>query len=142
LATTTGKQRGLPVAGFQGLIMTRQARSLTLILVVSLSLSPVSLGRTRAVTQAPRSFYVFGAAVAPGEYDWREGLTLRQAISLAQGITAKAAATQTVIFRKLPNGKREEIQVDLSAVMNGKVADLSIEADDFIIIPKKRSIPN
>jgi polysaccharide export outer membrane protein len=83
-------------------------------------------------------FFVAGEVVGPGAFPLKEGTTLRQAISLAQGTTFKAALGNTIIFREDQNGKRQEIRVDLAAVMRGKKEDLPIMANDVIIVPNSR----
>lgn len=88
---------------------------------------------------ATKVFYVAGEVVAPGSFQLKEGTTLRQAISLAQGTTFKAALNRGVIFRDEPGtGKRQEIPVDVAAVMNGKKDDLVIFPNDVIIVPNSR----
>lgn len=80
-------------------------------------------------------FFVAGEVREPGSFPLKDGTTLRQAISLAQGTTFKAAAGRGVIYREGPNGQREEIKVDIAAVMNGKKDDIVISANDIIIVP-------
>ena len=85
-------------------------------------------------------FFVAGEVNAPGSFPLKEGTTLRQAISLAQGTTFQAAATRAIIFREeMSSGKRQEIPVDVPAVMNGKKSDVPILANDIIIVPNSRS---
>jgi polysaccharide biosynthesis/export protein len=84
-------------------------------------------------------FYVAGEVHAPGQFQMKEGTTLRQAISLAQGTTFKAALGRAVIYRDDPEtSKRQEIPVDVGAVMNGKKQDMPIYPNDIIIIPNSR----
>jgi len=84
-------------------------------------------------------FFVAGEVHAPGSFPLKEGTTLRQAISLAQGTTFKAATNRGVIFREgSADGKRQEIKVDISEVMGGKKEDIPIVANDIIIIPNSR----
>ena len=84
-------------------------------------------------------FFVSGEVREPGSYTLKDGTTLRQAISLAQGTTFKAAGDRGVIFRENPlTGRREEIKVDIGAVMSGKKDDVSIMANDIIIVPNSR----
>ena len=84
-------------------------------------------------------FFVTGEVREPGSYALKDGTTLRQAISLAQGTTFKAAANRAIIFRENPiSGRREEIKVDIGAVMSGKKEDIPIMANDLIIIPNSR----
>jgi polysaccharide export outer membrane protein len=84
-------------------------------------------------------FFVAGEVIAPGSFPLKEGTTLRQAISLAQGMNFKAAANRGIIFREdAETGKRREIEVDIGAVMSGKKEDLVILSNDVIIVPNSR----
>lgn len=84
-------------------------------------------------------FFVAGEVNQPGEFTLKEGTTLRQALSLAQGTTFEAAASRTIIVREnTSTNKREEISVDLNAVMNTKKSDVAIMANDIIIVPNSR----
>jgi polysaccharide export outer membrane protein len=84
-------------------------------------------------------FFVAGEVRAPGSYPLKEGTSLRQAIALAQGTTIKAASSRGLIIREDPKtGKRQEIKVDIEAVMSGKKEDLPIQAKDYIIIPNSK----
>jgi polysaccharide export outer membrane protein len=84
-------------------------------------------------------FFVAGEVHAPGSFPLKEGTTLRQAISLAQGFSFKAAASRGIIFREQADtGKRLELHVDISAVMNGKKEDVPIQPNDIIIVPNSR----
>lgn len=94
------------------------------------------------IVNIPRAdvFFVAGEVQAPGSFPLKEGTTLRQAISLAQGMTFKARSSDGTIFREEPDsGRRREIKVDISAVMNGKKEDIPILANDVIIIPNSRT---
>ena len=85
-------------------------------------------------------FFIAGEVRAPGSYPLKEGTTLRQAISLAQGTKFNAAAKKTVLFREEPGtGKRTEIKVDISAVMSGKKEDIPLLANDIIVVPNSRA---
>lgn len=84
-------------------------------------------------------FFVAGEVQAPGSFPLKEGTTLRQAISLAQGMNFKAAPGRGLIFREHPEtGKRQELAVDIGAVMGGKQEDQPIFANDVIIVPNSR----
>lgn len=84
-------------------------------------------------------FFVAGEVNAPGAFQIKEGTTLRQAISLAQGTTFKAALSRAVIYRDDPEtNKRQEILVDVGAVMNGKKQDIALYPNDMVIIPNSR----
>src|SRR5882672_1411499 len=80
-------------------------------------------------------FFVAGEVREPGAFPLKEGTTLRQAISLAQGISPKAASSRGVIYRENGSAQRQEIKVDIGAVMSGKKEDLALMANDIVIIP-------
>jgi polysaccharide export outer membrane protein len=84
-------------------------------------------------------FFVAGEVRKPGSFAQIEGTTLRQAISMAEGTTFKAATNRTIIFRESPlTGKHEEIHVDIGAVMKGRQKDVPIFANDIIVVPNSR----
>jgi polysaccharide export outer membrane protein len=84
-------------------------------------------------------FFVAGEVRSPGAFPLKEGTTLRQAISLAQGTTFKAAGSRGVIFREDPaSGKRSEIKVDIDQVMAGKREDIPVLANDIVVVPNSR----
>ena len=83
-------------------------------------------------------FFVAGEVNAPGEFPLKEGTTLRQAISMAQGMKFEAATGRGIIFRDDPSGKREEMRIDIGAVMNGKKQDVAIMPNDIIIVPNSQ----
>jgi polysaccharide export outer membrane protein len=85
-------------------------------------------------------FYVAGEVRAPGSFPLKDGTTLRQAVSLAQGLTFTAAAGRAVIFREdTRRGERIEIPVELDDVMNGKKADIALMENDVVIVPNSRA---
>ncbi len=94
------------------------------------------------IINIPRAdvFFVAGEVLAPGSFVLKDGTTLRQAISLAQGMTFKAKASRGIIFREDPvTGSRQELKVDISAVMDGKAGDMPIYANDVIIVPNSQA---
>jgi polysaccharide biosynthesis/export protein len=81
-------------------------------------------------------FFVAGEVKAPGQFVLSDGTTLRQAIALSQGPTFNAKMGNGTIFRVDPaTGKRQEIPVDIGAVMKGKKDDVAIMANDIVIVP-------
>jgi polysaccharide export outer membrane protein len=94
------------------------------------------------IINIPRAdvFFIAGEVKAPGSFTLKEGTTLRQAVSLAQGLTFNAKASRGVIFREDPiRGARQEIKVDISGVMSGKNEDIPLLANDVVIIPNSRT---
>jgi len=81
-------------------------------------------------------FYVAGEVRAPGQFQYREGMTLRQALTLAQGTYFKSKLKEGKIFREEPlTGNFKEIAVDMSAVMGGGKDDLPIFPNDIVLVP-------
>lgn len=82
-------------------------------------------------------FYVSGEVRSPGQYQYREGMTLRQAITLSQGTYFKAKLDKGIIFREDPmTGKFSEIAVNIGSVINkGGVEDIPIYPNDIILVP-------
>jgi protein involved in polysaccharide export with SLBB domain len=84
-------------------------------------------------------FFVAGEVARPGSFPFKQGMTLRQAIVLAGGVTVNALTKRGVIFRENPTtGKRFEINVDLAAVLGGKSKDVAIQPNDIIAVPSSR----
>ncbi len=93
------------------------------------------------IVHIPQSdvFFVAGEVKTPGSFPLKEGTTVRQAISLAQGTNFEGNLDQSIIFREdLQTGKRQEIKIDVGAIMSGKKEDVAILANDIIIVPNSR----
>ena len=84
-------------------------------------------------------FFVAGEVKSPGSFPLKDGTTLRQAISLAQGTKFEGNADRGVIFREDRSGKRQEIAVNIAAVMSGKKDDIDILPNDIIIVPNSKT---
>jgi polysaccharide export outer membrane protein len=84
-------------------------------------------------------FFVAGEVNAPGSFPLKEGTTLRQAISLAQGTNYKAALDRGIIFRENVDGKRVELRVNIGAIMSGKKEDMTIAANDIIMVTNSKA---
>lgn len=93
------------------------------------------------IVQIPAAdvFFVAGSVNAPGSFALKESTTLRQAISLAQGTTPTASPSNGIIFREDLNGQKREIPVDVGDIMKGKNPDITILANDIIVIPSSQA---
>lgn len=94
------------------------------------------------IVHIPQSdvFFVAGEVKSPGSFPLKEGTTLRQAISLAQGTNFEGKLDQSIIYREdIQTGTRQEIKIDVGAVMTGKKEDVPIMANDIIIIPNSKT---
>lgn len=83
-------------------------------------------------------FYVVGEVNAPGSFPLSDGMTVRQALALSQGVSSNAKAGDSSIMRTDDSGKLQEIKVDLNAVLKNKTPDIVLQANDLIIVPNSR----
>lgn len=88
--------------------------------------------------------YVVGAVNKPGGFTMRpsaRGLTVLQALALAEDTTGTAKKDQTVIIRsdpQAPQGRRQ-IPVQLKKILKGKGEDPVLEAEDILFVPDSAS---
>lgn len=66
---------------------------------------------------AYREFFVNGEVREPGGYPWQPGLTMRQAVSLAGGLTERASQRRMSIIREQDPERRPE-SVDMDSPVN------------------------
>ena len=110
-------------------------------LVLTLLLS--SIWMTSATVNAqhqdrPR-FFVFGAVHKPGQFEFKDGITIRRAMTLCEGSNENADLARAIIFREdQSTGKRKEISLDLAAVLTGRDRDVVLVENDVVFIPKIR----
>jgi polysaccharide biosynthesis/export protein len=92
-------------------------------------------GDTIVVTKAP-IVYVVGDVKLPGGFvvDKSNGLTILQALALAQGATNTAALNSSKLIRKTSDGPKET-PIYLKRILEGKAKDLKLEADDILFVP-------
>jgi polysaccharide biosynthesis/export protein len=84
----------------------------------------------------PEQFYVVGAVLRPGKQEIapRRPLLVSQAIAMAGGLDKTAKSSQGMLLRT-ENGVRQEIRVDVTAILKGKEKDFPVQRDDIIYIP-------
>jgi polysaccharide biosynthesis/export protein len=85
--------------------------------------------------------YVLGEVHKPGGFILgdKEASSALEAISLAEGMLHTAAPAKAVILRPGDDGERQQIPVDLKAIMQGKEHDVPLHADDILIVPDSMS---
>jgi len=83
------------------------------------------------------SFFALGEFNRPGLFPiaGTNHMTLMQAVVVAGGPDSNAALSHARILR-LVDGRREEIDVDLAKLHDGKIADPLIQTDDILFLPK------
>jgi polysaccharide export outer membrane protein len=82
-------------------------------------------GDTIMVPKA-KYFYVFGEVKNPGQFKYEEGITVLKAITIAGGITEKAAGKRTRIVRE-----KAGVRVEIPAL-----ASDTIRPDDIVMVPE------
>ncbi len=84
--------------------------------------------------------YVVGAVTKPGGFvlsNPTEGISVVQAVALAEGFKPMAATHQGLIIRQSTSEQaRREIPVDVAALMKGKEADVILAPNDILYIPE------
>lgn len=96
-------------------------------------------GDVVTVSAAPL-VYVIGAVTKPGGYvlqDTSAGLTILQALAMAEGLKSTAAPKRGVIIRQSPGSSdRQEIPVDINKLLEGKDRGTLLASSDVLFIPE------
>ena len=83
--------------------------------------------------------YVVGAVTKPGGYtmlDPSSGLSVVQAVAMAEGFTSVASTHKGLIVRQSSSVVgRQEIPVDIAELMNGKETDVRLAPNDILFVP-------
>jgi polysaccharide biosynthesis/export protein len=93
-------------------------------------------GDTIVVTKAP-VIYVIGDVHSPGGFsiDKSKGLTVLQALALAQGANSTAKLSSIRIIRHTEQGPKET-SIDLKKILEGKAEDVKLEANEILFVSK------
>lgn len=83
------------------------------------------------------AFYIRGEVVRPGSYFLERGMTVMQAITVAGGLGQFANRKSIQLLRSAKGGKSEKMIINLKAIEDGKRADVSIQPNDLIIVPRR-----
>ena len=85
-----------------------------------------------------QNVFVYGEVKTPGVVQFlsSKGITLLQAIAQAGGTTDYAKKSSVMIKRKdKKTGKEMKIRANLKDIENGRVADITLEEGDVVIVP-------
>jgi polysaccharide export outer membrane protein len=89
---------------------------------------------------AAQVIYVVGAVVKPGGFvmpDPGTGVSVVQALSLAEGFTPTASSHHAIIVRQSTSDSlRKEIPVDLGQMQRGKLTDVVLAPNDILYVPQ------
>lgn len=81
-------------------------------------------------------FYIQGEVRKPGRYDLQPGLTLLQAIAVAEGLTDWADMKEIGVTRRI-EGRTERRIANLRNIERQKDPDIPLVAGDVIIVPRR-----
>jgi polysaccharide export outer membrane protein len=99
-------------------------------------------GDVISVSPAP-VIYVVGAVTKPGGFvlqDPGSGVTVLQALAMAEGLKSVAARSRTLLVRRSAGLKeRQEIPINLDKLMAGKIRDQYMEPNDILFVPESGS---
>lgn len=92
------------------------------------------------VVKVPRAelVYVVGEVGRPGGFELKsnENISVLQAIALAQGMTHTSAGARARIIRaNSATGQREEIPINLSKIIAGRIPDPILQPRDIVFVP-------
>lgn len=76
---------------------------------------------------------IIGAVYRPGDYEWKEGLTLSELILKADSITADAYTKRGIIIRYNEDLSQRTISFDLTKVLAGET-DIFLQKEDIVNI--------
>jgi polysaccharide biosynthesis/export protein len=114
------------------------------------SLNPVIYPGDRITIPRAGVVYVVGAVNKPGGFTMpasSRGMTVLQALALAENTSGTAKPGETVILRNDPQAEegRKRIPVDLRGILKGKIPDTVLQAEDILFVPEssgKRVLKN
>ncbi|HKM67287.1 MAG TPA: SLBB domain-containing protein [Candidatus Acidoferrum sp.] len=128
---------GTEVGSVQIIDMNRAAKGESLVTQVE-----VKNGDVVSVS-ASQIVYVVGAVKKPGGYVMNnptEGVSVVQAVALAEGMYSTAATHRGLIVRQSTSDHgRQEIPVDIALMMTGKSTDVLLAPNDILFIPESGS---
>jgi len=133
-------EAGVPVSGSQQISLTREGDTTAPMILSGEDLdSPGALqprdGDVLTIRE-PDYVYVSGEVRRPGKYFFTEGLTLQQALTLAEGLTEWASKKEIRIQRRADENTVDEI-VNLKRVEDRTVPDPKLKSGDLIVVRRR-----
>jgi polysaccharide export outer membrane protein len=94
----------------------------------------------RVTVQRAGVIYVLGAVNRAGAYlltEARQDMTVLRAVALAESLKSTAKGKKALILRSNPSapGGREEIRVNLDAMLRGGAPDRPLQSNDVLFVP-------
>jgi polysaccharide biosynthesis/export protein len=100
----------------------------------------------RVTVPRAQLIYVLGAVNRPGGYvldEARQHMTVLKALALAGDVNNIAKRKRISILRRdpgQPDEKREQIPVDIKAMVKGQTEDIRMKADDILFVPESTAL--
>jgi protein involved in polysaccharide export with SLBB domain len=82
-----------------------------------------------------RQVYVFGQVSKPGTFPYRDGMTIVEAITRAEGFTKVAARNQVVITRVV-DGREQRLRVPVEDIGVGRAPNFVLQPGDIVFVPE------
>lgn len=81
--------------------------------------------------------YVVGNVLKPGAYvlDGRNTLTVEEVLGLVGGSGKAAKISKAELVRKLPDGRKEMVDIALNKILSGQSPDLALKDQDILYVP-------
>lgn len=88
-----------------------------------------------------KTLSISGSVTLNGTYEYTKYDSLSTMFEIAQGATADANLKKTVLFRyNNLSDKFEKIEIDLSKILTGQLADIKLLPNDRVVIPSVRDV--
>lgn len=85
-------------------------------------------------------YYIIGNVVKPSSYPLKEAMTIGQAILIAGGTLPDSNTKKVRVVRSSTDGKKTELFVDLKLAAKQQTADLILQPNDIIEVPKEGGV--
>ena len=85
--------------------------------------------------QHSRQIFVFGQVSKPGTFPYRDGMTVVEAITRAEGFT-KLAARNSVVITRVVDGREQRLRVPVEDIGVGRAPNFSLEPGDIVFVPE------
>jgi polysaccharide export outer membrane protein len=88
----------------------------------------------------PQQVYVLGEVGDPGNFNYRKGMTLTQALAMGNGYTDDARKSNVLVMRRIGEDHIIGIEVDIDAILskNDFSLDVELKPFDIVYVPKSR----
>lgn len=133
-------EAGVPLSGNQEVLLTREGGPAEPMVLSATDLdapdSPLPRDGDVVTVREPDFIFVTGEVRRPGKFFYTEGLTLQQALTLAEGLTEWASKKNIRIQRRVDEQAVDEV-VDLKRVEDRKIPDPELKPGDLIIVRRR-----